>query len=921
VKTNAAVGACLTILAIFVLPAPRGHAQTSKPGGPPFQLMETSIDAVHLAYKTGQLTAHQLVQEYLDRISAYDQKGPALNSIITLNPKALEEADRLDAEYKKSGLVGPLHGIPLLVKDEIDTAGMPTTLGSVLFRDYRPTLDSFVVTKLKKAGAIILGKTTLSEFAAGDTYGSLFGATRNPYDLERTVGGSSGGSGAAVAANFSTVAVGEETFASIRRPGAWNDIVSMRPTSGLVSRSGMYDGYPTASSSMGPMARSVRDLAELLDVMVGYDAEDPQTALGVGHTPESYTKFLDSNGLKGARVGILRESIGVGSEPGSEDFKKVDSVFERNVAELKSAGAVVIDPIVIPRLKELLAKRADNPAISAEALKAWLARNPTSPYKTRQDIQNSPDVDKIFPPTKAAQWKVVPEVDLARYGEYLLAREQLLINILKVMADNRLDAIIHKSVEHQPTLIHDGMNPPYPSNKGVPVLNTFLVYVPSITVPSGFTADQLPVGITFLGRPYSEPSILRLAYSYEQATHHRVPPKTTPPLPNNGRSAQASSANDGKVALQSEDTVPKDVFPDSRNRLPLIKRESLDEHGRKAYDDAVALSNSSVGTPQGVAAILLHSSGVDVRWAAPLGRRMTELAILTTARERDQPYEWSLHEMEAVAVGLDPAIIELVRHHKPLTGVGEREATVVQLGREITGKHKLSPQTYAHALKLLGESNLVDIISLMAQYAATATRLTAFNQQMPPTMKQFLPLPFSPPDDIHPDSRSRLPLIKTQAQAPAILYSRELAPTGTGPGQIRLHQGSRKSLESHVGQRVMELAILVTAREHDQQYDWTMNELAARKAGLEETIIETVRDLKPLTSLAEKEAAVIQLGRELFGKHMVTAETYARALKTFGETDLVDLVDLMAEHSADATLLTAFDQQLPAGQKALLPPR
>lgn len=517
------------MIAACVVSAASGRGQDGQTRAKSFQVMETSIDAIHRAYKAGVLTSHQLTQAYLDRINAYDQQGPAINSIITINPRALEEADKLDAEYEKSGFIGPLHGIPILVKDEIDTAGMPTTLGSVVFRDYRPTLDAFVVTKLRKAGAVILGKTTLSEFAAGDTYGSLFGATRNPYDLERTVGGSSGGSGAAVAANFSTVAIGEETFASIRRPGAWNDIASMRPTSGLVSRSGMYDGYPTTASTMGPMARSLRDLAELLDVMVGYDPDDPQTALGVGHIPETYTKFLDVNGLRGARIGILHESIGVGSEPESEDFKKVNSVFEKNVAELKSAGAVVIDPIVIPRLKELLAKRADNPAISEEALKPWLMRNPNSPFKTRQDIQNSPNVDKIFPPTKAEQWKrPLGEVDLAKYGQYLLAREQLMTNLLKVMADNRLDAIVHKSVEHQPTLIHDGQNPPYVSNKGVPVLNTFLIYVPSITVPSGFTADRLPVGITFLGRPYSEPIMIKLAYSYEQATHHRVPPKATP---------------------------------------------------------------------------------------------------------------------------------------------------------------------------------------------------------------------------------------------------------------------------------------------------------------------------------------------------------------------------------------------------------
>lgn len=310
-----------------------------------------------------------------------------------------------------------------------------------------------------------------------------------------------------------------------------------------------------------------------------------------------------------------------------------------------------------------------------------------------------------------------------------------------------------------------------------------------------------------------------------------------------------------------------------------------------------------------------------MRWASPLGRALTELAIVTVARERDQPYEWSLHEMEAVSVGLDPAVIDVVRHHKPLKGVGDKEVAIIDVGREIVGKHKLSSETYARALKLLGESNFVDVVSLMAQYSGTATRLTAFNQQMPPQMKQLLPLPFTPPDDIQPDSRSRLPLIKTQTRVPADLYSREIAPTGTGPAQIALHQAGRKALEAHLGRRLMGLAILVTAREHDQQYDWTMNELAARKDGLEPMIIDIVRDRKPLTGAGEKEAAIIQFGRELFGKHTVTPETYARALKISGETDLVDLVDLMAQHSTEAALLTAFDQHLPAGQKPLLPVR
>jgi Asp-tRNA(Asn)/Glu-tRNA(Gln) amidotransferase A subunit family amidase len=529
-KINAV--AAVVTLALSVVQAPLAHAQGRNNMAPTFQIVETSIDNIHVAYRSGELTVRQLVQAYLDRINAYDKSGPTINSIITLNPHALDEADKLDAAYKRSGFVGPLHGIPVLVKDEIDAAGMPTTLGTLVFKDYRPPQDAFAVARLREAGAIILGKSTLSEYAAGDTYGSMFGVTRNPYDLERTVGGSSGGSGAALAANLTTVALGEETLASIRRPGAWNAVVSLRPTPGLVSRSGMWDGYPSPVAQMGPMARTVKDLAIVLDGMVGYDPEDPVTALGIGKTEGSYTRSLDRDGLKGARIGILREPIGIGSEPESEDFKKVDAVFEKNIAELKSAGAVIIDPIAIPNLKALIAKRTRNPIMDDQALRLYLARNPDSPLKTRQDIAKSPDIGKSFPPFKADQWtKPLPPLDDAKYLEFLLAREELTLNVFKAMADYKLDAIVHKSVEHQPTLIKDGINPPYSSNRGVPTLNTFLVYAASMTVPAGFTADNLPVGITFFGRPYSEPTLLKLAFSYEQATHHRVPPKTTPALP------------------------------------------------------------------------------------------------------------------------------------------------------------------------------------------------------------------------------------------------------------------------------------------------------------------------------------------------------------------------------------------------------
>ncbi|MEX2431498.1 MAG: amidase family protein, partial [Dehalococcoidia bacterium] len=321
-----------------------------------FHLLEATIADIQAAYAAKSLSARELVQLYLQRIEAYDRGGPNINSVITLSPTALDDADKLDAAHRASGPVGPLHGIPVLLKDQIDSQGMPTTLGSVVFRDYFPDRDAFLVEQLKKAGAIIMGKVTLGEMGGGDTHGSLFGSTRNPYDLDRTVGGSSGGPAASVAANFCTVAVGQEAFASIRRPSAWNSTVGIRPTAGLVSRSGVYAGWPAVNASLGPMTRNVQDLAITLDVLAGYDPEDPITALGVGQTPGSYTEFLDARGLQGARIGVLRESMGAGSEPESEDFAKVSGVFDKAVAEIQAAGATVIDPITIPKLTELLAK-------------------------------------------------------------------------------------------------------------------------------------------------------------------------------------------------------------------------------------------------------------------------------------------------------------------------------------------------------------------------------------------------------------------------------------------------------------------------------------------------------------------------------------------------------------------------------------
>ncbi|MEE2636603.1 MAG: hypothetical protein VYE68_05135 [Acidobacteriota bacterium] len=351
-------------------------------------------------------------------------------------------------------------------------------------------------------------------------------------------------------------------------------------------------------------------------------------------------------------------------------------------------------------------------------------------------------------------------------------------------------------------------------------------------------------------------------------------------------------------------TLPADVHPETRNRLPGIPGAS--------------------GSASGADGIRGRGSGVDVRWESVVGRPLLELAILTTAREHDQPYEWSLHEMEAVAVGLDPAVIDIVRNRASITGLGEAEAVVINLGREMFGQYQLSFETYARAVSLFDEGPFVDVVLLMSRYASTAIRLTAFNQHMPPGWPQFLPLPFTLPDDIDLDSRSRLPRLPAPAErlrrTPS-LYGRTLSPEGTGPGQIRGHGAGLASLEAHVPRSLIDLAILVTAREYDSQYVWTVTEPSALEHGLAPEIIDIIRHDGSLTGLAESEAALIAFGRELLGVHTVRPETYQRVSGVFSTSDLVDLVDVMAGYVADITLLIAFDQQLPEGQRPLLTPR
>ncbi|MGI0149719.1 MAG: amidase family protein, partial [Thermoplasmata archaeon] len=291
----------------------------AQPSAEAFTLLEATIADVHSAMSSGRLTCRELVRGYLDRIDAYDKQGPHLNAIQTINPRALEEADRLDEARASRGLVGSLHCIPVLLKDQVETSDMPTTYGSAVFADFVSSRDATIVTKLKSAGAVILAKTTMGEFASRYV-GSAFGIIRNPYDPTRNPSGSSGGSGAGIAANFGMVGIGEDTGGSIRGPAAVQSLVGLRPTVPLVSRFGMMPAKP-ANDTLGPMTRTVEDAAILLEVIAGYDPNDPMTAYAVGQVPDSYTAFLRKDGLQGARLGIVRDPMDAKTDTASEDYK------------------------------------------------------------------------------------------------------------------------------------------------------------------------------------------------------------------------------------------------------------------------------------------------------------------------------------------------------------------------------------------------------------------------------------------------------------------------------------------------------------------------------------------------------------------------------------------------------------------------
>ena len=523
----AALALCAASLAVSAAerkksaPAPK-HA----PKAAAFDVVEASIADLQKAMTSGRMTSKRITQLYLARIKAIDKAGPKLNAVIELNPDALSIAEALDAERKANGVRGPLHGIPILLKDNIATADrMQTTAGSIALVGAKPPRDSFVVSKLREAGAVIMGKTNLSEWAnirstrSTSGWSSRGGLTRNPYALDRNTSGSSSGSAVAVAASLAAAAVGTETDGSITSPAAVNGLVGIKPTLGLVSRSGI---IPIAHSqdTAGPMARSVADAAALLTAMAGTDLRDDATP-DASPKASDYTKHLDANALKGARLGVVRSQFG-----GRNDLVSVE--VEKALKVLEAQGAVLIDVPELPNagkygateLEVLLTElKADMEAY----LKEWA---PDAEVRTLADIVafNEAHKDKVMPYFGQEHFINAQKkggLDSKEYLEALAANHRLSRSegIDKVLGDNKLDALIAPTTG--PAWITDFI-------KGDASGGSFsspaaVAGYPHVTVPAGFV-QGLPCGLSFVGTAWSEPRLIALAYAFEQASNARKPP-------------------------------------------------------------------------------------------------------------------------------------------------------------------------------------------------------------------------------------------------------------------------------------------------------------------------------------------------------------------------------------------------------------
>jgi len=493
-------------------------------------LKEYSIDEIQELMTKGKLTAKKLTEEYLARINELDKKGPKINAIIEINPDALELAEKLDEERKKGKVRGPLHGIPIVIKDNIGTADkMLTTAGSLALDGHIPSEDAFIVKKLREAGAIILAKANLSEWAnfrstrSSSGWSSRGGQTRNPYVLDRSPCGSSSGSAVAVAANLCSVAIGTETNGSVICPANVNSVVGIKPTVGLVSRTGIIP-ISHNQDTAGPMARTVRDAAILLGAMAGEDPGDPAIVMPRGEIPADYTQYLVENGLQDARIGVGRNFFGKNN--------LIDQIMEEAIEKMKEAGATIIDPTNIDTSKELRDPQFEVLLFDFKHdMNEYLAKYCTKPkINTLKDLIefNEKHKDKVMP-YFLQEIIIMAEkkgsLTSKEYKEALekcrkLSRED---GIDKVMKEHNLDAIIAPSggVAWPVDWINGDH---FTGGSSSPAAISGYA---SITVPAGYVFG-LPIGITFIGGPYQEPKLLKLAYAFEQKTKVRQPPKYLP---------------------------------------------------------------------------------------------------------------------------------------------------------------------------------------------------------------------------------------------------------------------------------------------------------------------------------------------------------------------------------------------------------
>lgn len=489
-----------------------------KPERGTIALEELTISQIHQAYQNGDFSAEELTQAYLDRIQAWDS---LTNSISFIHPEALAQAKAMDEEFSKTGKLRPLHGIPLIVKDNINTLGLPTTAGALALADFYPETDAFIIQKLKDAGAIILAKSNMAEWAFSPMHSesSTLGTTRNPYHLNHVPAGSSGGTGAAIAANFGTIGLGTDTGNSIRGPSSHNALVGFRTTLGLVSREGIVPLY-LRNDVVGPMCRTVEDAARVLQVIAGTDPKDPITANSQGKIPADYLQSLQKVGLKGARIGVFRTLSEADSDP------EISGLFEKAIADLKSLGATLIDSVEVENFDSL--RRNQWCPVFREDLEKFLAD-----YVKRDTMSTLEDVIRVGTKSEYAKNGLerfiepnLPQNRRQDCGDAYTDLKRIAFReaIEKVMDSLQLDALIYPSWNHPPALIERFQEEYKGDNSQIISPHTGQ---PAFTVPMGFTAKGLPAGLQFLGKMWSEPTLIRLTYAYEQGNLHRKPPALT----------------------------------------------------------------------------------------------------------------------------------------------------------------------------------------------------------------------------------------------------------------------------------------------------------------------------------------------------------------------------------------------------------